>query len=65
MPQYITHKEVQEILGIKQAAAYDMIRKLNNELKEKGFLTVAGRCPRKYFAERTGYDVDEQIKKDA
>ena len=31
---------------------YKLIRKLNEELKEKGFLTIAGRVNRQYFNER-------------
>ena len=43
-----------QILGVKQSKAYNIIKTLNDELKEKGFLTVAGRVPRKYFLERCG-----------
>ena len=30
-----------------------IIKKLNTELKEKGYITVAGRVSRKYYEERT------------
>ena len=32
--------------------AYKLIRKLNEELKAKGFITIAGRVNRQYFYER-------------
>ncbi len=32
---------------------YRIIRRLNDELKEKGFITVAGRVSKKYYLERT------------
>lgn len=51
---YFCAEDVMQILGVKQSKAYNIIKKLNDELKEKGFLTVAGRVPRKYFLERCG-----------
>ncbi|WP_334293190.1 DNA-binding protein [Tyzzerella sp. An114] len=50
--KYIQVKEVMEILHISDGKAYAIIRQLNDELKKKGFITVAGRVPRKYFNER-------------
>ncbi len=32
--------------------AYKLIRRLNEELKDKGFITIAGRVNRQYFNER-------------
>lgn len=45
-------KEVAQILGIGMNGAYDVIRKLNKELEEKGYLTVPHKVPRKYLMER-------------
>lgn len=45
-------EEVAEVLDISEAHAYKIIRKLNNELEAKGFITVAGRINRQYFNER-------------
>lgn len=39
-------------MGVSEAMAYKIIRKLNNELKEQGFVTVQGRLSRQYFEER-------------
>lgn len=32
--------------------AYKLIRQLNDELKAKGYITIAGRVNRQYFNER-------------
>ena len=40
---YYDKDDVMLILGVKQDAAYKIIRTLNAELKEKGYITVAGR----------------------
>jgi predicted ArsR family transcriptional regulator len=48
-------EEVAKELGISKSHAYKIMQKLNAELKEKGFLTVAGRVNRKYFMEKFCY----------
>lgn len=53
---YITCKEVQEITGVSQTKAYDIIRQLNAELKEQGYLTIRGKVSRKYFYKRYGIE---------
>ncbi len=45
-------EDVMEILGIGQSLAYKIIRQLNDELKEQGYITVAGRISAAYFKER-------------
>ena len=44
--------DVAKEMGVSEAMAYKIIRKLNNELKEQGFVTVQGRLSRQYFEER-------------
>ena len=44
--------EVALELGISESYAYKVIRKLNDELNAKGFLTISGRVNRQYFNER-------------
>ena len=51
---YIKAQEVMNILEVKETKAYKIIRELNQELRNKGFITVSGRVPRKYFFERCG-----------
>lgn len=45
-------EEVADELGVSISYAYKVIRRLNNELREKGFITIAGRISRHYFYER-------------
>ena len=47
--------EVAEELGISISYAYKVIRKLNAELKNMGYLTIAGRINKKYFMEKVCY----------
>ena len=47
--------EVAEILGISKSYAYKIVKKLNAELKEQGFITIAGRVNKQYFLEKTCY----------
>ena len=54
--RYITVKEVMETLKCSEGKAYWFMRELNKELKNKGFLTMAGRVPRKYFEKRFGIE---------
>ncbi|MGN0687725.1 MAG: DNA-binding protein [Oscillospiraceae bacterium] len=44
--------EVAQILDVSKAFAYKVVRELNEELKNKGFITIAGKVIRKYFAEK-------------
>lgn len=45
-------KELGDLLGVSQSKAYQFIRTMNNELKEKGFLIVRGKVPAAYVQER-------------
>ena len=53
--KYMTAKDVATIMEISRSSAYKIIRQLNTELEEKGFITVPGRIPRKYLSERCYY----------
>ncbi len=48
---YYTANEVMEMLGVSRGHAYKIVKQLNEELASKGFIVVAGRVPKKYFAE--------------
>lgn len=50
--QYITANEVGEALGISRSKAYQIVRRLNKELAEMGYITVAGKCPMQYFKQK-------------
>ena len=49
---YYDREDVMRMLGVKVDMAYKIIRKLNKELNEKGYITVAGKVSKKYFDER-------------
>lgn len=49
---YVDVNDVQKLLGISKGKAYQIIRGLNKELSEKGYIVVAGKCPAKYFKEK-------------
>ena len=50
--KFIRVDEVARELDISESHAYKIKRKLNRELEEKGYITVAGRINRQYFNER-------------
>ena len=52
---YMTVVEVAETLGISKSHAYKIVHQLNQELKDKGFITIAGRINRRYFNEKVCY----------
>ena len=55
MNRFIKVDEVAEELGISKPYAYKIIRRLNDELREKGMIAIAGRVDRNYFNERYKY----------
>lgn len=52
MSSFYKVDDIKEILGISESKAYKIIQQLNKELKEKGYITIAGRVPAKYFKEK-------------
>ena len=44
--------EVAEILGVSKAHAYKIIKKLNEQLKKQGYMTLTGKVSRKFFQEK-------------
>ena len=49
---FYTYEDVCEILSVSRNKAYEIIRKLNNELKAQGYMTFSGRVSKKYFNEK-------------
>lgn len=45
-------------LGVSKSYAYKIVRRLNEELEEKGILTISGRVNRQYFNERLCYEAE-------
>ncbi len=50
--KFIRADDVAKELNISTAHAYKIIRMLNEELKSKGYITIAGRVNKHYFNER-------------
>lgn len=45
-------QDVQKILKVSQAKAYEIIRSLNVELKEQGYYVLQGKVNKDYFEQR-------------
>ena len=60
---FLRADEVASELGVSLAYAYKLIKKLNTELEEQGFITINGRISRQYFTEKVyGKEVrDERL----
>ncbi len=52
---YLKVRDIKEITGVSESKAYKIIQALNKELKEKGYITIAGQIPSKYFSEKYYY----------
>ena len=50
--KFIRVDEVAQELSVSKPYAYKLIKKMNDELKQQGFITIAGRVNRQYFQER-------------
>lgn len=54
--------EVAQELGISKSHAYKVIHGLNEELQEKGYLTISGRVNREFFREKYYYTTPKTEK---
>ncbi len=50
--RFLNASDVADFMGISVPMAYKIIRRLNDELTAKGFITVAGRVSRCYFEQK-------------
>ena len=50
--KYLRCKDIMERLQCSESMAYKVLKELNAELKKKGYMTLRGRVPKKYFEER-------------
>ena len=50
--QFMRAEEVAWELEVSKSYAYKLIQQLNAELREKGYITIAGRVNQQYFKER-------------
>ncbi|WP_104803279.1 MerR family transcriptional regulator [Blautia marasmi] len=49
---FVTASEVAEELGVSKPFAYKLVKQMNEELDQQGFITIAGRVSRSYFQEK-------------
>lgn len=49
---FLNVEDVAKYMDISVPMAYKIIRKLNDELKKQGFITVAGKVSRRYFEQK-------------
>lgn len=52
MSEFMNVHDIISALGVSRSSAYKIIRTLNIELQEKGYLVVSGKVPRRYFLAR-------------
>jgi predicted transcriptional regulator len=50
--RFLHADDVARLLEISESSAYRLVRKLNNELEEKGMITIAGKISKRYFEEK-------------
>lgn len=51
--RFLDAKDIADYMGVSRSMAYRIIHKLNEELTEKGYLTVSGKVSRVYFERKT------------
>jgi hypothetical protein len=49
---FIKADEIAQELGVSKPYAYKLVRRLNEELSKKGYITIEGRVSRAYFQEK-------------
>ena len=49
---FYTVNEIATMLKVSKSKAYKIVASLNKELKKMGYITVAGRVPKKFFQEK-------------
>lgn len=50
--QIMNVKDVAAVLEVSESKSYAIIRALNKELSDKGYITIQGKIPKTYFEEK-------------
>lgn len=50
--KFLNAKDVSDLLGISESSAYRIIKKLNDELQQKGMIIIPGKISKRYFDEK-------------
>ena len=55
--------EIAQELDVSKAFAYKVVRELNEELKKRGYIVIAGKVSRRFFEEKFyGYNSRKEVK---
>ena len=57
---YITASELASLLGVSTGHAYKIIKKMNDDLKNNGYLVISGKVPKKYF-EKQWFGLTQEV----
>ncbi len=49
---YYNASDIAEMLGVSMGKSYKILREMNKDLADRGFLTIAGKIPVEYFREK-------------
>lgn len=58
--KFINANEAADILNVSRSTAYRIIKRLNGELDDQGYITIAGKVSRRYFLARLYGGEEEQ-----
>ncbi len=61
MKQLLTVDEVMDLCRVKQAKAYKIMKEINEEMQEKGFIVIRGRVNSKRLFKKLGLNPDEDF----
>ena len=50
--QILNVRDVMAVLEVSESKAYSIIKRLNKELTDKGYITIQGKVSRKFFEEK-------------
>ncbi len=60
---FVNAGEVAQELGVSKLFAYKLVRQMNEELEEKGFIAIAGRVSRKYYERILRYGAGVELRR--
>ena len=49
---YYNAEDISKMLGVSMGKSYKILREMNRDLADRGFLTIAGKIPVEYFREK-------------
>lgn len=61
--RFLNVHDVAAFLEVSDSMGYKIIQQLNKELKNKGYIVIAGKVSRKYFLERVYAGEEEESGK--